>query len=120
MSVYNYNPQTFQQPVTAPPLLKIEIDAVANPSHLAPLDFFTQSVNGPGEAPATISSSQATTLAGHAAEQVFVTIAPSQYPDITYLIPVGDTMLIITQNDAQSGQPSPVFVQMLNSLSISG
>lgn len=119
-NLLNYDPQSYQQPSTTPPLLKVEIDAVANPSHLAPLDFFTQSISGPGEAPATITSSQATALAGRAAEKVIVTVAPSQYPDITYLIPMGDTMLIITQNDAQGGQPSPAFTQMLNSLSITG
>lgn len=118
--VFNYNPQTYQQPYSAPPLLKIEIDAAPNPSHLAPLDYFKQSSSGPGEPTITIQSSKATTLAGQNAEEVISTSGASQSPIITYLIPTGDTMLLIYQTNAVNGQPSPVFTQMLASFTITG
>jgi hypothetical protein len=118
--VTNYNPQTYQQPLSAPPLLKIEIDAAPNPSNLSTLDFFKQSSSGAGEPTITIQSSQATTLAGRNAEQVISTSSASQYPTITYLIAKGDTMLLIYQINAANGQPSPIFTQMLASLAITG
>lgn len=118
--VFNYNPQTFQQPFSAPPLLKIEIDAAPNPSHLSPLDYFKQSSTGPGAPAVTIQSSRMTTLAGHDAEEVISTSSASQFPVITYLIPKADTMLLIYQFNAANGQPSPVFTQMLASFTITG
>lgn len=118
--VFNYNPQTYQQPNSAPPLLKIEIDAAPNPSSLSPLDFFKQSSSGPGQPAITIQSSQTVTLAGHDTEQVIWTSSASQYPAITYLIAKGDTMLLIYQSNAANGQPAAVFTQMLASLTITG
>lgn len=118
--VFNYDQQTYQQPYSAPPLLKIEIDAAPNPSNLSPLDFFKQSSSGPGQPAVTIQSSQATTLAGHNAEQVIWTSSASQYPIITYLIAKGGAMLLIYQSNAANSQPSPVFTQMLASLTIMG
>jgi hypothetical protein len=118
--VFNYHPQTYQQSLSAPPLLKIEIDAAPNPSHLSMLDFFKQSSSGPGEPTITIQSSQATTLAGRDAEQVLSTSSASQYPTITYLIAKGDTMLLIDQSNAANGQPSPIFTHMIASLTITG
>ena len=75
---------------------------------------------GPGEPAVTTQSSQATTLAGHNAEEVISMSNTSQYPVITYLIPKGYTMLLITQSNAANGQPAPVFTQMLASLTITG
>jgi hypothetical protein len=118
--VLNYNPQTYQQPLTAPPLLKIEIDVAPNPSKLSTLEFFKQSSSGPGEPTSTIQSSQAITLAGRDAEQVISTSSASQYPTITYLIAKGGTMLLLDQFNAANGQPSPVFTRMLASLTITG
>lgn len=118
--VFNYNPQTYQQPYSVPPLLKIEIDDAPNPSNLSPLDFFKQSFSGPGQPAVSIQSSQTATLADHDAEQVIWTNSASQYPTITYLIAIGDTMLLISQSNAANSRPSPVFTQMLASLTIMG
>jgi hypothetical protein len=118
--IFNYNPRVYQQPTSAPPLLKIEIDTAPNPSHLSPLDFFKQSSTGPGEPAIKIQSSQATTLADHDAERIIWTSSASQYPIITFLISKGDTMLLISQSNVANGQPSPVFTQMLASLTITG
>lgn len=118
--VFNYDPHTYQQPYSAPPLLKIEIDVAPNPSNMSPLDFFKQSSSGPGQPAVTIQSSRATTLAGHNAEQVIWTSSASQYPIITYLMTKGGAMLLIYQTNAANSQPSPVFTQMLASLTIMG
>lgn len=118
--VFNYNPQTYQQPNSAPPLLKIEIDAAPNPSHLSPLNYFKQSSSGPGEPTVTIQSSHTTTIAGQNAEEVISTSSSSQFPSIMYLIPKDDTMLLVYQTNAVNGQPSPVFTHMLATFAIAG
>ncbi len=118
--VFNYNPQTYQQPFSAPPLLKIEVDGAPNPSHLSPLDYFKQSATEPGQPAVTIQTTQATTLVGHNAEQITWMSAASQYPIITELIAKGDTMLLIYQFNSANGQPAPVFTRMLASLTITG
>lgn len=120
--VFNYDPKTYQQPTTQPPLLKIEIDAVPNPNSLSALDLFKQTASGPGQPPATIISSQEIALAGHPSTQIIWSSAASSTPTITYLYtaPHATTTLFISQSNAVNGQSSPVFTQMLASLTISG
>jgi hypothetical protein len=120
--VFNYDPQTYQQPTSAPPLLKIELDAVPDLNTTPALDLFKQTLSGPGQPPATITSAQATPLANDTATLIVWTSAASQYPTITYiLIPRhATTALFTSQSNAAGGQPSPVFTQMLASLIIRG
>ncbi len=120
--VFNYYPPTFQQPAIAPPLLKVELDAVPNPNNLSDLDLFKQTASGPGQPQATIISAQATPLANDTATMIVWSSAASLYPTITYvLIPRhATTALFISQSNATGGQPSPVFTRMLASLTITG
>lgn len=118
--VFNYNPQTLSQPTSAPPLLKIEIDAVPNPTNLSPLALFNQSTSGPGQPAVTIQSSQAITLAGRSVQQIIAISAASPYPTIYDLIPTGAVTLVLFQTNAVNGQPAPVFTQMLASFKVTG
>lgn len=119
---YDYHQQQFQTPYLPLPLLKVEVAAMPNPSHLAPLDFFQQQIAQPGQAgpTPTIVTSQAVQVAGRAAEEVVTKSGPSGNPDITYVVPDGDTMLEVTQINSENGQPDPVFAEMVAGLVIAG
>lgn len=119
-TVWNYDPQQYQAPQVAPPLFKIEVDAVPNPSHQSPADFFAATTTGPGQPPTTVSTSRAATVAGRAGEEIISTTIPSPYPTVTYLVPDGGTMLVIYQLNAAADQPSPVFTQMIAGLKVTG
>ncbi|HEX9035722.1 MAG TPA: hypothetical protein VF808_01900 [Ktedonobacterales bacterium] len=120
--VFNYDPQTYQQPSSAPPLLKIELDIVPNPASLSALDLFKQTASGPGEPAVTIVSAQEVALAGHPSTQIIWSSAASLYPTITYvsITPHTTNALFISQSNAAGGQPGTVFTQMLASLAITG
>lgn len=119
-TVWNYDPQQYQAPQVAPPLLKIEVDAVANPSHQSPADFFAAMTAGPGQPPTTVTSSRAVTVAGRSGLEIISTTSPSPYPTVTYLVPDGDAMLLIYQLNAANGQPAPVFTRMVAGMKVTG
>jgi hypothetical protein len=119
-TVWNYDPQQYQAPQVAPPLLKIEVDAVANPSHQSPADFFAAMTAGPGQPPTTVTSSRAVTVAGRAGEEIISTTSPSPFPTVTYLVSDGDAMLMIYQLNAANGQPAPVFTRMVAGMKVTG
>lgn len=124
VSNYNYHLQQFQNPYLPLPLFKVDVDAMSNPSHLAPLDFLKQQMAQPGQAGPTftITSSQAVRVAGRdAVEVVLAPPANSGFnPSVDYLVPNGDILFDVGQNNAQNGQPAPVFAQMVASFVISG
>lgn len=117
---YNYHLQQFQTPYLSLPLFKVEVAALSNPSHLAPLDFFKQQISQPGQAGGTpaIASSQAARVAGRDAVEV-VTTQSSFSATITYLVPNGDTLFEVSQFNSD-GQPAPVFAQMVAGFVITG
>lgn len=119
-TVWNFDPQQYQAPQVAPPLLKIEVDAVPNPSHQSPADFFTAMTTGPGQPPTTVIRSRAATVAGRAAQEVTSTTSPSPYPTVTFLVPDGNTMLVIYQLNAADGQPAVTFTRMVAGMTVTG
>lgn len=120
---FNNDPQQFQTYLPLP-LFKVQVIPMPNPSHLAPLDYLKQQMSQPGQAgpPLTIASSQAVRVAGR--DAVEVVLVPQTNPGpvsiIEYLVPNGDTLFALMQNNAQDGQPAPVFAQMVASFVITG
>lgn len=120
---FNNDPQQFQTYLPLP-LFKVQVTPMSNPSHMAPLDFLKQQMSQPGQAgpPLTIASSQTVQVAGR--DAVEVVLAPQAdsgtYPMVDYLVPNGDTLFGVMQNNAQNGQPAPVFAQMVASFVTTG
>jgi hypothetical protein len=119
-SAYNYDPRSYQEASARPPLLKIEIGAAANPSHKSPIALFRELSTPPGYTATTIHESRSVTVAGRDALEIIWTSTETPAPVITDLVPNGETTFFFFQTNAENGQPSPVFTQMVSSFTITG
>jgi hypothetical protein len=111
--VWNFNEQARPDlQFFSPPLLKIEVLPMDNPSQLSPLQFYTQDQQSPNVTPCSDPTTRSTQVGGHDAIEA---ICPSQNTD-GYWVSDGQYMLYIFQLNAVNGQPNPVFPQMIASL----
>jgi hypothetical protein len=128
VEIYNFDQSQVNgtEDVPQPPYNKYEIDAYINPNNLSITDFYTlyEQTNVDGSSPpATSQSEHSTTVAGRASLEVIQ--QPVQwsggkidYPGITYFVPDGDHVLIVSELYSLGGQPSSVFAHMIGSLKI--
>jgi hypothetical protein len=114
--VWNFNVQARPDlQIFNPPLLKIEVAAIPNPSQLTPLQFYMsqqQSTAVGAGPPCPDPITRSTQVGGHDAIEAS---CPGQNLD-DYYVSDGQYMFDVFQINAVNGQPNPVFPQMIASL----